>query len=179
MNGRISRRVFGSSCCLLLGACGALVSAAAPDAVAVRKQLLLDAEPQGALSLSAAKEKLTTTPQPVVIAGRIGAKGMDPFLAGKASFSLLEIPDDDHASKPGHDDDNCPFCKKRNAGSPMVAVQFLGADGKVIPLDARALFGVQKGQDVVVSGMGVFDAKLAIPVIQLTADSIHVRPAAR
>jgi hypothetical protein len=61
----------------------------------------------------------------------------------------------------------------------MVAVQFLGADGKVIPLDARTLFGVQKGQDVVVSGMGVFDAKLAIPVIQLTADSIHVRPAAR
>ncbi len=179
MNGRISRRVFGSSCCLLLGACGALVSAAAPDAVAVRKQLLLDAEPQGALSLTAAKEKLTTTPQPVVIAGRIGAKGMDPFLAGKASFSLLEIPDDDHASKPGHDDDNCPFCKKRAAKSPIAAVQFVGADGKPIPMDARELFGVAKGSDVVIRGSAVFDPKLGIPVLQVTAEGIHVRKPAK
>ena len=61
----------------------------------------------------------------------------------------------------------------------MVAVQFLGADGKVIPLDARKLFGIKKGQDVVVSGKAVYDPKLAIPVIQLTADAIHVRKTAK
>ena len=75
--------------------------------------------------------------------------------------------------------DRCPFCKKRSANAPMVAVQFVGADGKVIPLDARKLFGVQKGQEVVVSGQGVFDPKLAIPIIQLTADAIHVRKPAK
>jgi hypothetical protein len=141
--------------------------------------LLLAVEPAGALSLAEAKGTLTTTPQPIVIAGRIGARGMDPFLEGKASFSLLEIPADDHAHKPGHDADDCPFCKKRNANAPMAAVQFLGADGKPIPVDARKAFGVQKGSDVVIRGTAVFDPKLGIPVIQMTADGIFVRkPAA-
>lgn len=148
------------------------------DPAAARSRLVKAAEPAGAVSPSAAKAKLSTTPQPIVVAGRIGAKGMEPFLDGKASFVLLEIPADDHGAKPGHDADNCPFCKKRSANAPMVAVQFVGDDGKVLPLDARKLFGVAKGADVVVTGKAVFDPKLPIPVIQLTADGIHVRAAA-
>jgi hypothetical protein len=101
---------------------------------------------------------------------------MEPFLEGKASFSLLEIPADDHAEKPGHNPDDCPFCKKRQANATMAAVQFLGADGKPIPVDARKLFGIEKGQDVVIRGTGVFDAKLGVPIIQVTADGIFVRP---
>lgn len=178
MIGPFFGRVFGS-CCLLLGTSAVVAAAAVPDAAEVRKQLLLDAEPAGALSLADAKEKLTTTPQPVVIAGRIGARGIEPFLEGKASFSLVEIPADDHASKPGHDADDCPFCKKRAAKSPIAAVQFVGADGKPIPLNARKLFGVAKGSDVVIRGTGVFDPKLGIPVIQVTADGIHVRKPAK
>lgn len=150
------------------------------DPATVRGQLALPAEPAGAVTPTAAKEKLTKDPQPIVIAGRIGARGgMEPFLENKASFVLVEIPADDHAKKPGHDNDNCPFCKKRQANSPMTAVQFVGADGKVLPVDARKLFGLQKGSDVVVRGQGVFDPKLAIPVIQLTADGIFVRPPAK
>lgn len=149
------------------------------DPAAIRGQYVLPAEPAGAVAPTAVKGKLTTTPQPVVIAGRIGARGMEPFLDSKASFWLMEIPADDHAKKPGHDDDNCPFCKKRQANSPMAAVQFLGADGKVIPIDARKLFGVAKGSEVVVRGQGVFDPKLPIPVIQVTADGIFVRPPAK
>jgi hypothetical protein len=165
---------------LVLGlvlALGALQAAWAADPAAA--PLLLAEEPAGALTLAEAKAKLTTTPQPVVIAGRIGARGMDPFLEGKASFSLLEIPTDDHASKPGHNADDCPFCKKRNANSPMAAVQFLAADGKPIPVDARKLFGVAKGSDVVIRGTGIFDPKLGIPVLQITADGIHVRKPAK
>jgi len=150
------------------------------DPAAVRGQLVLPAEPAGAITPTAAKEKLTKDPQPIVIAGRIGARGgMEPFLENKASFVLVEIPADDHAKKPGHDNDNCPFCKKRQANAPMTAVQFVGADGKVIPVDARKLFGIQKGGDVVVRGQGVFDPKLPIPVIQLTADGMFVRPPAK
>lgn len=151
-----------------------VVSAADPVA-----GLVLAAEPAGALSLAEAKSKLTTTPQPIVIAGRIGARGMDPFLEGKASFSLLEIPADDHANKPGHVADDCPFCKKRNANAPLAAVQFLGTDGKPLPVDARKAFGVQKGSDVVIRGTAVFDPKLGIPIIQMTADGIHVRKPAK
>ena len=166
-------------------AAGLVASAAELNVAVVRQQLIVAQEPANALSPTATKQKLAATPLPaagkpivpqaVVVAGRIGARGMEPFLENKASFVLLEIPADDHAQKPGHDADNCPFCKKRTANSPMVAVQFVGDDKQPIPIDARKLFGVVKGQDVVISGMAVFDPKLAIPVIQLTANSIYVR----
>lgn len=146
------------------------------DAAALRAALVLAEPPAGAVSLEAARQTLGVGGQPVVVQGRIGAKGMDPFLKGKASFSLLEIPADDHASKPGHNADDCPFCKKRQANSTMAAVQFLGADGQPIPVDARQLFGVAAGQDVIVRGTGVFDPNLGIPVIQVTADGIYVVP---
>ena len=117
-------------------------ASAQTDAAAVRAKLLLPQEPVDPLTPTAAKETLLSKdapkgPQAIVIAGRIGAKGMEPFLENKASFVLQEIPADDHAGKAGHDADNCPFCKKRSANAPMVAVQFVGADGKVLPLDAR------------------------------------------
>jgi hypothetical protein len=149
------------------------------DPVAARQSLVLPAEPAGAVSLADARGTLGLEPKPVVVVGRIGGKGMEPFLDGKASFSLLEIPADDHAEKPGHNADDCPFCKKRQANATMAAVQFLGADGKPIPVDARKLFGVDKGTDVVIRGTGVFNAKLGVPIIQVTADGIFVRPRAK
>ena len=166
---------------LLVGlAWAVVVSVAAPvaadiDIAAVRESLILAEEPAGAVSLEQARKGLGLEPRPVVVAGRIEGKGMEPFLEGRASFSLLEIPADDHAKNPGHNADDCPFCKKRRANSTMAAVQFLGADGKPIPVDARKLFGVVKGQDVVVRGTGLFDPKLGIPVIQVTADGIYLR----
>lgn len=154
------------------------LEAVAPEAL--RQRLVLAAEPAGAVTPAAAKATLlkapVNVPQPLVVAGRLGARGMEPFLEDKASFVLVEIPADDHAKKPGHDADNCPFCKKKQANSPMVAVQFLGADGKVIPIDSRKLFGIAKGSDVVVKGTAVFDPKLALPIVQFTADGIYVRP---
>jgi hypothetical protein len=151
----------------------------AVDAAGVRQKLVLGAEPAGAVTPTAARQQLlkapVNVPQPVVVAGRLGAKGMEPFLENKASFVLVEIPADDHAKKPGHDADNCPFCKKKQANAPMVAVQFLGADGKVIPIDSRQLFGIAKGSEVVVKGTAVFDPKLALPIVQFTADGIFVR----
>jgi hypothetical protein len=166
--------VFGVAAALALGG---LSARAEIDVAAMRSKLVLAEEPAGALTLAAAKQKLTTTPQQVVVAGRIGGKGMEAFIKDKASFSMLEVPADDHAKKPGHKPDDCPFCKKRQANSPIAAVQFVGPDGKELPIDARTLFGVKEGQDVVIRGTAIFDPKLGIPVIQLTADGIHVRPA--
>lgn len=161
----------------------ALVVAAADaraelDVQTVRGGLVLAEEPAGAVTLAAAREKLTTAPQPVVIVGRIAGRGAEPFVDGKASFSLLEVPDD-HAAKPGHKPEDCPFCKKKAANAPIAAVRFVGADGKELPVDARKLFGVEAGSVVVVRGSGVFDPKLGIPVLQITADGIHVRPPAK
>jgi len=147
------------------------------DTAAIRGSVVLAEEPTGAVSIADAKAKLTTTPQAVVVAGRIGGRGTSPFGKNEATFSMLEIPTDDHAAKPGHKPDDCPFCKKRAANSPIAAVSFAGADGKVIPLDAQKLFGVAEGQDVVVRGSGFFDPKLGIPVIQINADGLYVRKA--
>ena len=140
----------------------------------LQKKLLLNAEPPGAKTPTAAKIGLSTTPKAVVVAGRIDAKGMDPFVDGKCSFAMLQLPDD-HAQKPGHNSDECPFCKKRLANAPLVAVQFLDADGKEILQDARDFLGVKKGQQVVVKGTATFDPKLALPIIQLKADGIFIR----
>jgi hypothetical protein len=147
------------------------------DTTAIRGTVILAEEPAGAVSIADAKAKLTATPQPVVVAGRIGGRGTSPFGKNEATFSMLEIPTDDHAAKPGHKPDDCPFCKKRVANSPIAAVSFAGADGKVIPLDAEKLFGLAEGQDVVVRGNGFFDPKLGIPVIQINADGLYLRKA--
>jgi len=147
------------------------------DTTAIRGTVILAEEPAGAVSIADAKAKLTATPQPVVVAGRIGGRGTSPFGKNEATFSMLEIPTDDHAAKPGHKPDDCPFCKKRAANSPIAAVSFAGADGKVIPLDAEKLFGLAEGQDVVVRGNGFFDPKLGIPVIQINADGLYLRKA--
>ncbi|MFM8735464.1 MAG: hypothetical protein ACKOC8_09750 [Pirellulales bacterium] len=149
------------------------------DVAKARAALVLAEEPAGAVSIAAAKAKLTATPQPIVVAGRIGGRGTSAFGKGEATFSMLEIPADDHAKKPGHKPDDCPFCKKRAANSPIAAVSFVGADGKVMPVEAQRLLGVAEGQDVVVRGTGFFDPALGIPVIQITADGIHVRAPAR
>lgn len=154
-----------------------MVWAAEVDVAAMRGSMLLAEEPAGAVSIAAAKAKLTATPQPVVVAGRIGGKGTSPFGKNEATFSMLEIPTDDHAAKPGHKPDDCPFCKKRTANSPIAAVSFAGADGKVVAVDAQKLLGVAEGQDVVVRGQGFFDPKLGIPVIQINADGLYIRGA--
>jgi len=159
---------------LVLLAIAPATIASAADQAALKERLLLQTEPAGAQTPTAAKAGLSTTPQAVVIAGRIDAKGMDPFVKGKASFAMLQLPDD-HAKKPGHNSDDCPFCKKRLAKAPLVAVQFVDEDGKEIPHDARELFGVAKGQEVVVKGMATFNPKLALPIIQLQADGIYIR----
>jgi len=146
------------------------------DVNAVRGTLVLSAEPAGAVTLSAARERLTTPPQPVVIVGRIAGRGAEPFVEGKASFFVLDVPDD-HAAKPGHKAEDCPFCKKKAANAPIAAVRFVGADGKELPIDARKLFGVDAGSVVVVRGSGVFDPKLGIPLIQINADGLYIRKA--
>jgi hypothetical protein len=171
----------------MLTVVASVASAAALPAIAkeamtedsVRKQFVLAAEPEGATSIVVAKENLEKqpdVPQPVLIVGQIGAREHDPFLEGKASFIMIDIVDDGHAKKPGHDADNCPFCKKRQAKLPLAAIQFVDGDGKVILFDSRKLFGLAKGREVVVRGTATYNTKLPMPVVQVTADAIHVRP---
>jgi bifunctional DNA-binding transcriptional regulator/antitoxin component of YhaV-PrlF toxin-antitoxin module len=169
------RRTLATSALVAAAWMTGVMAVADIDVHAVKQSLVLAEEPAGAVSLAKARATLGLKPKEIVVVGRIGGKGADPFLEGKASFSLLEIPADDHAKKPGHDADSCPFCKKRQANATMAAVQFLGEDGKPIPVDARKLLGIETGRDVVIRGQGIFDAKLGVPIIQVNADGIFIR----
>jgi hypothetical protein len=156
-----------------VGVCS-LAVAASIDVDKTRTTLLLKKEPAGALTPTAAKAAIAKGPKEVVIAGRIAANGMDPFVKDKASFAMLQLPDD-HGSQPGHNPDDCPFCKKKLAKAPMVAVQFVGADKNELPIDARELFGVENNAVVVIRGTASFNPKLALPIIQLKANGIYIR----
>lgn len=106
----------------------------------------------------------------VTLVGRVHAGDLDPWEPGKASFMISELPPDGHGE--GHDSDNCPFCKRRLAKAPTGVVKFITDDGQTIPVDSRALFGLEKGQTVVVTGTllaGEFNS------IILLADKLHVR----
>ena len=156
-----------------VGVCS-LAVAASIDIDKTRTTLLLEQEPEGALTPTAAKAAIVKGPKELVIAGRIAANGMDPFVKGKASFAMLQLPDD-HGSQPGHNPDDCPFCKKKLAKAPMVAVQFVGVDENELPIDARELFGVENNAVVVIRGTASFNPKLALPIIQLKANGIYIR----
>ena len=156
-----------------VGVCS-LAVAASIDIDKTRTTLLLEQEPEGALTPTAAKAAIAKGPKELVIAGRIAANGMDPFVKGKASFAMLQLPDD-HGSQPGHNPDDCPFCKKKLAKAPMVAVQFVGVDENELPIDARELFGVENNAVVVIRGTASFNSKLALPIIQLKANGIYIR----
>jgi hypothetical protein len=106
----------------------------------------------------------------VTLVGRVHAGDLDPWEPGKASFMISELPPDGHGE--GHDSDNCPFCKRRLAKAPTGVVKFVADDGQTVPVDSRALFGLEKGQTVIVSGTlvaGEFNS------IILLADKLHVR----
>jgi hypothetical protein len=137
-------------------------------------------EPPEAMSIQAARDllqKVAGHRATVTVVGRIAARdNEEPFLEGKASFVMLDLPDDAHAADKGHDSANCPFCKRRSAKAALAAVQFVDEKGVVLPFDARRLFGVEKGAKVIVRGEGFFDPKLPFPILQLTAVGFALAP---
>ena len=134
--------------------------------------------PAAALTISDALALLEKAPKnraSVTMVGRIAAReGEDPFLEGKASFVMMDLPDDDHSANKGHDADNCPFCKRRKAKATLAAVQFVDADGAVVGIDSRKLFGLASGAKVVVSGQASYNPKLPFPIVQIDATGLHV-----
>ena len=91
-----------------------------PAVLAERDKYLLSEEPSGAVGVLEARELVAEQPQqPVVLLGRIGAGADTTWDPGTAKFVIrdpaAEMEEHDHG--PGHDADNCPFCKakKENA----------------------------------------------------------------
>ena len=98
LDGHMPRRRFMIAAAVLAGVAATIGAVQVRADVDAAGTLLLVEEPVGAVTLTAAKAKLTPTPQPIVVAGRIGGRGTEPFGKNEATFSMLEIPADDHAA---------------------------------------------------------------------------------
>ena len=134
-----------------------------------RDQFVLKTYPAGAITIADAITHKAD--DEMVVIAQVGSGKGDTFDNKVASFLISEAPDKDHMGKPGHDDD-CPFCKLRLANAPTVTVGFETSQGKMIPVDARKLFGIKKGDVVVIKGRGTYEE--ATKMLNLNATGLHV-----
>lgn len=133
---------------------------------------VLTSEPKDAKTPTEVKESVVE-PTKLAIAGRIDAGDLEPFQEGAATFILSQLPDAAHAGGDANHADNCPFCKRKLRSAPKAVVQFVDASGSVLPIDARKLLGVAKGDVVVVQGTAEYLE--AVNTVQMTADGIFIR----
>jgi hypothetical protein len=122
-----------------------------PELLAQRARLLLASEPADAVGVLDAREQ-PGAGQQVRLVGRIGGMA-DPWTEGQAAFVMT----DPSAAATGHEagacSDGCPFCAdKQDATRALAVVQFVDPSGKVLPYDARQLFGLRPDDTVVVEG---------------------------
>jgi hypothetical protein len=115
-------------------------------------------------------------PRLVTVTGAIQAGRFEPWQTNQAAFVITDLdlarPTADHGGA-DHDPSTCPFCKRRQQ-DPLLStawVQCLDAEGNVVAIDARKLFGLKENQVVVVQGNAHIDAtnRLVITVDQLFA----------
>ncbi|MDA9934666.1 hypothetical protein N9B88_02740 [Rubripirellula sp.] len=114
-----------------------------------------------------------TEPTLVAITGRIDAGDVEPFQDGVASFMISQLPEGDHAEGDPDHADNCPFCKRKLKNAPKAVVRILDDAGEVMPVDARQLLGIAKGDVVVVRGSATYLEP--VNTVQIDAEGIFVR----
>jgi hypothetical protein len=150
---------------LILSGCGVAES---PEWKSWREEFLLKRKPDNAISIADAIALPIDKDQEISIVAQIGGGRGDTFDNKNASFLVSEAPDEAHQGKPGHDPDGCPFCKQKLANAPTVTIGFSNDQGQPIPVDARKLFGVNKGDIVIVKGKGSYEESLKILTIDAT-----------
>lgn len=155
--------------CLALFCLGSLgcKPAANPMVDATRARVISSVQPSDPASLVSTYENFKGDDEEVTVVGRIFALGMDAFDRESATFNLTELPEPGH----NHDDPgDCPFCKRKLENAATALVQIVDDSGEAISQPADGLLGLEKNQDVVVSGTATKVGDLMI----ITANSIHV-----
>lgn len=148
----------------LLGCNGPIID---PSIEKYRQKFLSDDLSPAGLTIGAAKEGLSNNAE-VTITGRIAAGDDNPFDPEKAMFVLSELPEEGH----DHDAGDCPFCKRKEANSPIAIVQFSDGQGNPINIAADKLFGLKQKQHVTVVG----DASIVGDQLIVSAKSLTVVP---
>jgi hypothetical protein len=153
--------------CLLTTGCGRLET----EMTAARARFLLAEEPADAQGVLDLRETAATGD--VVVVGRVGGVSQ-PWSRGQAVFIISDPTvggeDEGHVCS----DEGCPFCanKKQAENEAIAVVQFIDAQGRVLPLDARELFGLELQQTVVVRGRAKVDELGSLIV---SANGLYIR----
>lgn len=144
---------------------------AVPDAaiLSARAKYLLDKAPEAALGVKEAKAAITE-PSNVTLTGTIDAGEREPWEEGKALFLITESSIATHDHGEGSHD-NCPFCNREKANN-LALIKFIDDAGETVAIDARDLFGLEKGQQVVIQGTGAVDPSGTLVV---TANGIYIK----
>jgi hypothetical protein len=163
--GTTSMRIFSYAMLLVISVAGILVgtvgcgTSESTQFAAVRKVVLLAEKPSELQSFAEAKEHVADKPT-VTIRGKIAAGDFDPFEANKSIFTITELPAESHEGEPGHDADNCPFCKRRAKDAPMALVRISDEQGNLFPFSAANILGLRKDQVVIVQGQAEYKSDL-------------------
>ena len=147
--------------------CG--VSTETTAAIAPPIRFRLANEPAGAIGVLEAKDQARNG-EPIVVVGRLGG-GPTAWVDGRAAFLLVDtlcVPSCDEKDDCGA---GCPDCARELTASSAM-VKFVGADGKILPTDARELLGVKAQDTVVVQGVANRDA---MGNVSVAADGIYIR----
>jgi len=137
---------------------------------------LLETEPTEVMGVLEVRDQIDEQAEIAVI-GRVGGVAQ-PWHDGKAAFIIADpsveavVEDHEHSGPCG---DGCAFCtrpKAETATLRLALVEVVDEQGRVVPHDARQLFGLETGQLVVVQGRARIDS---LGHLILTAAGIYVR----
>jgi hypothetical protein len=133
---------------------------------------ILNEEPDGAVGVIAARESAQNG-EPIVVVGRIGG-ATNPWVEGRAAFVLLDasmliVSNGTDSTSREICMDDC--CATERIGCTTL-VKIVDQNGRILPADARQLFGVAADDMVVVRGIASRDEHGNFLVL---GDGVHVR----
>ncbi|WP_442483375.1 hypothetical protein [Aeoliella sp. SH292] len=132
--------------------CGTSPGSQSPGASIDGSHFLLSEEPEGAVSVIAARESAEDG-TPIVLMGRVGGTA-NPWIEGRAAFMLIDpsvsvVANGTDSTEGEICLDDC--CADERAGCTSL-VKVVDTDGNIVPVDARQLLGLKESDLVVVQG---------------------------
>ena len=135
-----------------------------------RSQLKLADKPGNAAKIGDAQTSVADKTEQVTIVGMADLDALPSGDKPKAIMLVREIIENAHGHGSDHDASSCAFCRRRQEQAPKAAVEFVGTDGKVLPYTVETLFGLQNGDEVVVTGQATMDANAEM--LKVTAEGL-------
>lgn len=158
---------------LSLAGCGQSIP---PELLSIRERLLLEQEPQGAITIEQARLQVAEDPG-VTLTVKVGNRNFTNWSEEKqATFYVSEgFPGSDYNVGPDHDASTCPFCKRKwKEENSLAVVQVVNEAGDVLPLSAESIFNLTPGRTLTIKGQGLIDES-GVLLVRLSGLFAHPR----